>query len=508
MGRQEEVVKERLKKLEELKKIGINPYLSKHETKNIASELQEKYSKLKVGEKTKDFASVSGRLMVIRDMGKIAFATLYDGYGKIQIILQEEETPQKTRDFFKKYIDSGDFIAVEGHIFRTQRGELSILAENLVLLTKSIFPLPEKWHGIQDAEEKLRKRYLDILMNPEIKEMFIRKAKFWNTIRTMLISEGFLEVETPVLENSAGGASAAPFATHHNALDMDVYLRISMGELWQKRLMVAGYPKTFEIGRQFRNEGMDAEHLQDYSQMEFYWAYANFDDGMKLVEEMYRKVAKEVYGKTKFKIGEHEFDLAKKWERIDYADTIKKITKIDIFKAKDSEIEEKLRELKVEYEKNAGRSTIIDALWKYCRAKVSGPSFLVGTPVEVSPLAKRDSKDPRKTERFQVILGGSEVGNGYSELNDPIDQESRFKEQQAMKDAGDAEAQSHDVDFVEALKYGMPPTCGFGVSERLFAFLEGKPIREIVIFPLMKPLEVNKKEAKGGKNHDRPNNKK
>ena len=492
MGRQDEIVKERIKKLEELKKLGINPYISKYKTKNITIELQKEYSKIKFGDKNKISASISGRLMVVRDMGKISFGTLYDGHGKMQIVLQEKETPQKTIDFFKKYIDSGDFIAVEGHIFRTQRGELSILADNIVLLTKSIFPLPEKWHGIQDSEERLRKRYLDILMNLEVKDIFIRKAKFWATIRNFLTENGFLEVETPVLENSAGGASANPFATHHNALDMDVYLRISMGELWQKKLMVAGFPKTFEIGRQFRNEGMDAEHLQDYSQMEFYWAYANYLDGMKLVEDMYRLVAKEVYGKTKFKIGDHEFDLSKKWENIDYADTIKKMTKIDIFNAKSSEIEEKLKELKVEYERNTGRSTLIDSLWKYCRSKIAGPTFLLGTPVEVSPLAKRDSKDLRKTERFQIIIGGSEVGNGYSELNDPIDQEQRFTDQQAMKDAGDTEAQSHDIDFVEALKYGMPPTCGFGVSERLFSFLEGKPIRETVIFPLMKPLDSGK----------------
>ena len=312
-------------------------------------------------------------------------------------------------------------------------------------------------------------------------------------MRSFLIKRGFLEVETPVLENSAGGASATPFATHHNAMNIDVFLRISMGELWQKKLMVAGYPKTFEIGRQFRNEGMDAEHLQDYSQMEFYWAYANYEDGMNLVEEMYKEIAKEVYGKTKFKFGEHEFDLAKKWERIDYAETIKKMTKVDIFKAADKEIKEKLDELHVEYERNACRATMIDALWKFCRKKIPGPAFLIGTPVEVSPLAKRNPKDPRTVERFQPILAGSEVGNGYSELNDPFDQEERFIEQQKMKEAGDITAQSHDLEFVEALKYGMPPTCGFGVSERLFAFLEGKPIRETVIFPLMKPEQANVK---------------
>ncbi|MEK6933897.1 MAG: lysine--tRNA ligase [Nanoarchaeota archaeon] len=503
MGRQEEVVKERLKKLEKLRRSKINPYLSKYSVKNISSELHEKYSELKKGERTKVSASVSGRIMSIRDMGKIIFATIYDGFGNIQIILQKEETPEKMIELFREYIDSGDFLSAEGSIFRTERGELSILITKVVLLTKSIFPLPEKWHGIQDNEERLRKRYLDILMNSEVKNMFIRKSKFWNSMRSFLLKRGFLEVETPILENTAGGANATPFVTHHDALDLDVYLRISMGELWQKKLMVAGYPKTFEIGRQFRNEGIDAEHLQDYTQMEFYWAYANYEDGMDLVREMYINISKEVYGKTKFKVGEHAFDLVDKWKIIDYADTIKKITGTDIFKAGEKEIIKKLNELRVEYEEKDSKSTLIDSLWKYCRKQISGPAFLTGTPVDVSPLAKRDPNDPRKTERFQVILAGSEVGNGYSELNDPFDQEERFKEQQAMKEAGDSSAQSHDVDFVEALKYGMPPTCGFGVSERLFAFLEGKPIRETVLFPLMRPLNINEQNNEKKKKEDK-----
>lgn len=503
MARQDEIVKERMKKIHELKKQGIEPYPSKYEHPlSVSSELQEKYSSLKADKSSKNKVFVAGRIMSIRDMGKICFLVLYDGSGKIQLILQEKETPEKLIQFFKKYIDEGDFVGVSGNIFRTKRGELSIVVSEAKLLAKSIFPLPEKYHGLQNEEEKLRKRYLDVLANQEVKEIFIRKAKFWQSMRNFLVSNGFLEVETPVLENSAGGASATPFTTHHNALNIDVYLRISMGELWQKKLMVAGYPKTFEIGRQFRNEGMDAEHLQDYSQMEFYLAYANYEDGMKLVQEMYKQIAKEVYGKTKFKINEHEFDLSNKWEIIDYCSIIKKYTKIDIFKASENEIKQKLNELKIEYEQKAGKPTLIDSLMKYCRKKISGPAFLIGTPVDVSPLAKADAKDVKKTERFQVILAGSEVGNGYSELNDPFDQEARFQQQQKMKESGDTQAQSHDFEFVEALKYGMPPTCGFGVSERLFAFLEGKPIRETTIFPLMKPLVSEKnseaKEEKQG----------
>ncbi|MDO8509402.1 MAG: lysine--tRNA ligase [Nanoarchaeota archaeon] len=500
MGRQEEIINERLRKINELKKAGINPYPNKYEVKNEAKELQEKYSSLKAEKYTKDKVKIAGRLMIARDLGKIAFGTLQDSTAKIQIVLQEKETPNKTCEFFKKYIDSGDFIGVEGTIFRTKRGELSVLVKDIVLLTKSILPLPEKWHGLQDEEERLRKRYLDILINPEVKEVFIRKSKFWNIMRSFLLAKGFLEVETPVLENSVGGAAAAPFKTHHNALDIDVYMRISMGELWQKKLMVASYGKTFEIGRQFRNEGMDAEHLQDYTQMEFYLAYANYEDGMKLVQELYKVLAKETFGTTKFERNGLKFDLSKKWDIIDYASEIKKQTKIDVFKTSKDEIESKLDELKLEYEKNLDKPRLIDILWKYCRRKLAGPAFLTGQLVEISPLAKRNPKDQRKVEQFQVILAGSEVGNGYSELNDPFDQEERFKEQQKMKDSGDQEAHTHDEEFIEALKYGMPPTCGFGVSERLFAFLEGKPIREAVIFPFMKPLNSprsnEKKEAK------------
>ena len=495
MGRQDEIVAERIKKLHELKKAGIDPYPNKYESSGRASELQEKHKKLKNESFTKDKVSIAGRLLNVRDMGKIAFGTLYDGTGTIQIVLQEKETSEKIWDFFKKYIDGGDFIGVEGLVFRTKRGELSILIKKLELLTKSILPLPDKFHGIVDDEERLRRRYLEIIMNPATREMFVRKSKFWSIVREFLIEKEFLEVETPVLENSTGGAAATPFKTHHNALDTDVCLRISMGELWQKKLMVAGYPKTFEIGRQFRNEGMDAEHLQDYTQMEFYWGYSNYEDGMNLVEEMYKKIAKEVYGKTKFTYGGFEFDIGKKWARIDYTDTIKKELKVDIFTANKNEMEKKLRELKQEFAPNLERGRLIDLLWKVCRKKIAGPAFLTGHPVEVSPLAKRNPKDPRKVEQFQVILAGSEMGNGYSELNDPFDQAARFEEQRKMKEAGDTEAHEHDESFVEALKYGMPPTCGFGVSERLFAVLENKPIRECVIFPLMKPQkEENKKD--------------
>lgn len=497
MGRQDEIIAERTKKLHQLRTQNINPYPNTFDVRNHARELHTAHAKLKNEARTKERVSLGGRLISIRDMGKIAFGTLYDGTGTIQVVLQEKETPESVWTFFKSFIDMGDFVGISGTVFRTKRGELSVSVKKLTLLTKSILPLPDKFHGIVADEERLRKRYLEIIMNAEARELFVRKSAFWSTMRTFLLNEGFFEVETPVLENSAGGASATPFKTHHNALDLDVYLRISMGELWQKKLMVAGYPKTFEIGRQFRNEGMDAEHLQDYTQMEFYWGYANYLQGMKLVEELYKALAKNVYKRTSFSYNGHTFDLGKKWAVIDYADTIKKELKIDIFKASKADMEKKLREHKQEFQHGLEEGRLMDLLWKVCRKKISGPAFLTGQPVAVSPLAKRNPDDPRKVEQFQIIIAGTELGNGYSELNDPFDQEERFKEQRRMKEAGDSEAQDHDESFIEALRYGMPPTCGFGVSERLFAVLENKPLRECVIFPLMRPL-VDESEKKHG----------
>jgi len=481
MGREDQIVNERLKKLKELREKGIDPYPNKYE-KEVVSKIPKK-----LGSRVK----IAGRVMTKRDIGKIIFARLRDGTGDIQIVFQKDETPEDKFEFFKKFIDAGDFVGIGGKTFKTKTGEFSVLADDVKILSKSILPLPEKWHGIKDEEEKLRKRYLDIIMNPEVKEMFLKKSIFWNTIRDFLLKKGFTEVETPTLETSAGGAAATPFKTHHNALDLDVYLRISMGELWQKKLMVAGFEKTFEIGRQFRNEGMDAEHLQDYTQMEFYWAYANYQDGMKLVEEMYKKVAKEVLGNLKFECKEYQIDLGKKWEIYDYEKLIEEKTGINIYKNSEKDIKKKLDQLKVDCDPRVGKWRLVDVLWKYCRKQLAGPGFLVGQPVELTPLAKKNPEDKRKVEQFQVIMAGSEMGNGYSELNDPLDQEERFKEQRKMKESGDAEAHEHDESFVEALKYGMPPVCGFGVSERLFSVLMNRPVRETVIFPLMRPEGKN-----------------
>lgn len=500
MGREDEIVKERLKKIEELRKQKVNPYSHKFdfESERVPTDsILKDFTNLKNEEISNKEAVIAGRVMFLRSFGKLAFAKIQDIKGNLQIVLQSEKTSQKIFDIFS-LIDIGDIVGVKGNVMKTKTGEISILVKEMQLLTKSILPLPDKVQGLKDEEEKLRKRYLDIIMNPEVKELFIKKQKYYATIRNFLIEKGFLEVETPVLENSAGGAAATPFATHHNALDLNVFLRISVGELWQKKLLVAGYEKTFEMGRIFRNEGMDAEHLQDYTSMEFYWGYANYEDGMRLAEEMYKKVAMAVNDSLIFETRGHKVDLGKKWETYDYEKLIESKTGVNIYKADKKEIMKFLDKQKIEYDSKVDKWRMVDLLWKYCRKQLSGPGLLIGQPVELTPLAKRSEKDPRKVEQFQIILAGSEVGNGYSELNDPIDQEERFKEQRKSKDAGDSESMDHDEGFVEALKYGMPPACGFGVSERFFSFLVNRPIRECVVFPLMKPIVVaeSKEEEK------------
>ena len=356
------------------------------------------------------------------------------------------------------------------------------------MLTKALQPLPDKWGGLQDVEERFRKRYLDILTTPELQELFIKKSKFWEVTRNFMKEHSFLEVETPTLEITTGGAEANPFKTHHKDFDLDIFLRISVGELWQKRLMAAGFPKTFEIGRVYRNEGTSQDHLQEFTNMEFYWAYANYKDGMKLSQELYQKIAEEVFGTTTFTTRGYKFDLSGEWPRIDYQQEVLKQTGIDVLKSSEKEMKSKLDELGVKYE-GENRERLMDTLWKYCRKNIAGPVFLMNHPKLVSPLAKACVDNPELTERFQIIIAGSEVGNGFSELNDPIDQRARFETQQKLIERGDDEAMMPEWEFVEMLEHGMPPTCGFGFGERLFAFMTDKPIRETQLFPLMKPRE-------------------
>ena len=477
-------------KMENLRTNGIDPFGSRFDFSDNTKDLSEKYESKSKEELTEMNipVKIAGRIMTKRGKGKAGFAHIQDRFGQIQVYVRQDAIGEDAYEVFNS-TDLGDIIGVEGTISKTDKGELTIRVNQYTHLTKALKPLPEKYHGVTDEEIKFRKRYLDIIMNPEVKEIFLKKQIFWNTMRSFLTEKGFIEVETPVLEVLSGGAAASPFKTHHNALDMDVYLRISMGELWQKKLLVAGFEKTFEIGRQFRNEGMSSEHLQDYTQMEFYWAYADYKDGMELTKELYRKITKAVLGTSKFKCRGYEVDMDAEWEIYDFETAIKNKTGIGIYESSTEDIKVKLDSYEVEYDPSLGYWRLVDLLWKVVRKDLSGPGFLVGQPVQLNPLPKRLKEDPRKVAQMQIIIAGSEMGNGYSELNDPLDLEERFKEQREMGEAGDEEAHNDDKDFIEALKYGMPPAYGFGVSERLFAYLMDRPVRECVIFPLMKPKD-------------------
>ncbi len=478
----EELRKTRIEKLKLLEKASMDPYPAISKRDYSLSEVIKDFDKIA----KKSSVSLCGRIMAIRGQGGLVFININDGTAAFQGLLKKDEMDEKVFNLFQSTIDIGDFIEINGKLFITKRGEKTLQIINWKILAKSLRPLPEKWHGIQDEEDKFRKRYLDIIFNPEVKDIVEKRAKFFSSARQFLIDKNFMEVDTPVLEKTAGGAEARPFVTHYNAFDTDVYLRISP-ELWLKRLIVAGFSKIYEIGRIFRNEGADAEHLQDYTQVEFYWAYADYNMGMELVEEMYKYIAKETFGTLKFKIKDFDIDLDSKWKKYDYAEIIKEKTGLDIFSTNINEIEIKLQSLKVEYDKKGfNLNRAIDSLWKYCRKQIGGPGFLVNVPVIMEPLAKRMSKNKNLVERFQVILAGSEMGKGFSELNDPIDQMNRFTEQAKLREEGDEEAQMMDGEFVEALEYGMPPTCGFGFSERLFSFLMDKSSRECQIFPFMK----------------------
>ena len=483
MSSLDEIRSIREKKLELLKSKGFDPYPAKT---NREISLVEAISNFEDLEKSGETKWLAGRILSIRGQGAIIFVTLYDGTANFQGLIKKDILGDEAFNLFNDAIDIGDFVELHGIFFTTKRGEKSIETREWRILSKTLLPLPEKWHGLTDDDERYRKRYLDILMNPELLVMFEKKAKFWDVTRNFMKEHGFIEVETPTLEVTTGGAEANPFKTHHDDFDIDVYLRISIGELWQKRLMSAGFPKTFEIGRAYRNEGSSPEHLQEFTNMEFYWAYANYEDGMKLTEELYKKIALEVFGTTKFTTKGHTYDLNDEWKRIEYVDEVKRVTGIDVLSASEDEMKDKLKELGVNYE-GANRERLMDSLWKYCRKQIAGPAFLVGHPKLVSPLSKARTDNPELTERFQPLIAGSEVGNGFSELNDPVDQRARFEEQQKLIDRGDKEAMMPEWEFVEMLEHGMPPTCGFGFGERFFAFLVDKPIRETQLFPLMKP---------------------
>ncbi len=480
----EELRASRLKKLEALKALGVSSYPSNSSRTHDLKEVIASFPSL---ESARTVVTVAGRVMSSRGQGALVFFDLYDGTAKFQAVIKLPESGEEAHAFYSHYVDIGDFIEVTGTLFITRSGQQSLQVSDIKMLSKALLPLPDKYHGLQDEELRMRERYLDILTNHELRELFEKKAKFWDVVREFLKEKGFLEVDTPTIEVTTGGAEARPFATHHNDFDLDVYMRICVGELWQKRLMASGFPRTFEIGRAYRNEGSSPDHVQEFTNCEFYMAYSDYKDGMRLVEELYRTVAQEVFGTTSFTTRGHTFDFADEWRHIDYREEILEQTGIDVESASDEEIVAKLNELHVKYDGN-NRERLMDTLWKYCRKHIAGPAFLINHPLLVVPLAKAN-KDGKTAQVFQPILAGSEIGRGYSELNDPLDQRARFMKQQELLASGDEEAMMADWDFVEMLEHGMPPTCGFGFGERLFAFLVDKPIREVQMFPLVKPKD-------------------
>ena len=492
-SRLEEILKEREKKIETLKLMGIELYPARSEKQAENQSIVDNFEKYDGKEMV-----LAGRIMAWREHGKLIFGQIQDQSGRIQLFIRADamgptDKEKQTLGFEDlELLDIGDIIQAGGHIVKTRTGEVSLQVSVIKLLAKSRLPLPDKWAGIENPDEAFRKRYLDLLMDPEKMRRFERKAKFWEVTRSFLKNKGFIEVETPVLESVTGGADAKPFVTHMNAIDQDFFLRIST-ELYQKRLIGAGYEKIYTIGPNFRNEGMDDEHLPEYYQCEWYWAYADYRDNMELVKELYRYIAKEVYGKTKFVSRGMEYDLAHEWTEIDYVEIIKGKLGIDIFKSTDEEMLAAVKKAGVVLTGAINRSRLIDNCWKIIRKSIAGPAYLINEPKFMSPLAKSKPENPELTERFHVIIAGSELGNGYTELNDPEDQRQRFEEQQAQREAGDEEAQMLDTDFVEMLEYGMPPTSGWGHSERLFWFLEDVSGREGVLFP---PLRVKKREIK------------
>ena len=478
----DDIIRERHKKLEALQNAGVDAYPARAKRTHAIGDALGHFDALV----TEGGAiSVTGRLMSVRDQGKIIFADIEDGTGKIQIVLKDEAT--KDLDLWKETIDIGDFVGATGVPFETKRGEKSVEVCELQMLSKSLLPLPDKHAGIEDDEIRLRQRYLELITNPVTREMFKKKSVFWATVRDFLKHEDFMEVETSVLEPMAGGAEAEPFKTHHNTLDTDFHLRISL-ELQLKRLIVGGFDKIFEIGRVFRNEGIDRDHLQDFTFMECYWAYHDYRDMMALMEKMYKKIIEATCGTLKTEWQGNEIDWSGTWPEVDYVSAFKLENGFDPTEASREDLITRAKELDLKLEPNIERGRLIDLIYKKTvRPKLIQPCFLTGTPTIVSPLSKASRENPAIAERFQIVACGSELCNGYSELNDPIDQRARFEAQMKLRAAGDAEAMPLDEDFLTALSYGMPPTTGLGMSERVFAILMDKPVRETVFFPLMRP---------------------
>ena len=481
---------ERLRKLDELKALGVNPYPAQADRSCRLADIGEKFTELE-----NQAVSVVGRIVNIRKFGKIAFVVIKDMSGQLQLFMAADKVAAlqaaESQLGFEQLplLDAGDFIEAHGAVVKTKTGEISVDVRRLRLLAKSLRPLPTTHDGFTNKEERLRRRYVDMSVNQAIRERFIRRSTFWQATRQYLIDHGFVEINVPVLEHTTGGADANPFVTHMDALDQDFYLRISH-ELPLKRLLGGGYEKVFDIGPRFRNENYSDEHLPEHIAMEWYWAYADWTQGMQLTQSMIRTVADVTWGRRQFKLANGQnVDLGKDeegWPKVSFVDIMRERYGLDVFTCTLEQAVAELKKIGGEVEKIDNRPRVLDKLWKKIRVELAGPAFLVDIPTFLQPLAKTQPHDSRLTQQFNLLLGGTEACKAYSELNDPVDQLGRFVEQQHLRDAGDDEAMMLDIDFVEMLEYGMPPACGYGHSERLFWMLEGVTAREGVVFPQLR----------------------
>ena len=483
----------RLDKLNELKAAGKDPFeITTYEQSHHAAEIKAQFEALKDTE-----VSVAGRMMSKRIMGKASFCAVRDLSGDIQIYVARDAVGEEAYAQFKKY-DIGDIIGVRGKVFETKTGEISIHAEELTLLTKSMQPLPEKFHGLTDTDQRYRQRYIDLVMNPEVRETFVKRSKIISSIRRYLDQRGFMEVETPMLVSNAGGAAARPFETHYNALSEDVKLRISL-ELYLKRLIVGGLERVYEIGRVFRNEGLDARHNPEFTLMELYQAYTDYEGMMNLTEDMFRHVAREVNGSAKIMYSGTEIDLEKPFRRITMTEAVKEYSGVDFATIETlEEARAVAKEKGVAFEERHKRGDILNLFFEtFCEEHMIQPTFVTDHPIEISPLTKKKPNNPDYVERFELFIYGREMCNAYSELNDPIDQLERFQEQLRLSEKGDDEAMFIDMDFVRALEYGMPPTSGMGIGiDRLVMLLTGQTtIQEVLFFPQMRPEKTVRKDA-------------
>jgi len=475
----------RLKKLEAMQKAGVLAYPSETKRTHKIEEALGDFAKL--SKQAKEII-LAGRIKSQRGHGGVTFLDIEDGTGKIQAFFKKDRVGEKSYKFFLDNFDIGDFIEARGVLFKTKAGEKTLEVAGYKILAKSLLPLPEKWKGLQDVEERFRKRYLDLIFSPEVKSKFELRSKIIKEIRAFLESEGFLDVETPVLQPIYGGAKAKPFKTHLNALNMDLYLRISP-ELYLKRLLVGGFEKVYEIGRVFRNEGMDRFHSPDFTVLEFYWAYADYKDLMKLTETLFETLLKKISGKTEIEYEGKKINFKTPWPRIEFSQLLKRETKINLEEISLEALKKEAKKLGADFEKGAQKAEIADEIYKkICRGNIWQPTFIINHPTGSFPLAKPLENDPKKLANFQLVAAGWELINAFSELNDPLEQKRRFQEQEKFYKAGLEEAQRQDLDFIEALEYGMPPAAGFGMGiDRLVALLTNShSLREIILFPTMR----------------------